>query len=315
MRATIRQILWLIVALILNSTTLAESTRVATYNLHNYLVMDRHVSGVWRPAYPKPEGEKAILRQVIVATNPDVLALQELGGAPFLQELRADLALDGVDYPYAIHMCGADGARHLGVLSKLPPIEVVKHQDLNFNYLSHRESVRRGMLEVSFLRSHGALWKLFVVHLKSRWSDEPADPKCQLRRTLEAEACRNRIIERTIAVGVTDYLIAGDFNDHPASAPMRRFYRRGGLVLGALLPVWDSRQEQWTCFYPKQSLYSRVDGFVISTGLSAAVEAGHGSIVDIPDALLGSDHRMVYVDLSLSLTQKATVLPKSAALK
>ncbi|WP_162029260.1 MULTISPECIES: endonuclease/exonuclease/phosphatase family protein [unclassified Lentimonas] len=280
----------------------AESVRLATYNLNNYLVMDRHVGAVWRPSYPKPEAEKAIIREVIKGSLPDVLALQEMGTLPFLEELRADLAQDGVHYPYAIHMEGVDEVRHLAVLSKLPPVEVVKHEDLDFKYIDGRELVKRGMLEVSFERSDGSRFKLFVVHLKSRWTDVKADPDSQLRRTREAEACRNRIVERTYDMGVTDFIIAGDFNDHPGSGTLRRFYQRGRLKIGALVPASDSRGEQWTYYYHKQVVYSLVDGFVVSGSLSPQIEAGDGHIVDIPGALIGSDHRMVYLDLVESET-------------
>lgn len=275
-----------------------ESIRLATYNLNNYLVMDRHVGSVWRPSYPKPEADKAIIREVIQEALPDVLAIQEMGTLPFLEELRADLAQGGVHYPYAIHMEGADEVRHLAVLSKLAPIEVVKHQDLDFKYQTGRELVKRGMLELSFERLDGSIFKLFVVHLKSRWTDVKADPESQQRRTREAEACRNRIIERTYDIGVTDFLIAGDFNDHPASGTLRRFYQRGKLRIGALVPASDSRGEQWTYFYNKQVVYSLVDGFIVSGALASDVETGNGHIVDAPGALIGSDHRMVYLDLT-----------------
>lgn len=290
--------LWFILALTGGLSVSAQSTRIATYNLRNYLLMDRHVEGVWRPTYPKPEAEKAKVLEVIHAAHPDVLALQEIGAAPFLWELRADLALEGSDYPYAIHMNGVDDVRHLAILSKQPPLEVVKHQDLSFSYLGRRQWVQRGMLEVSFLQSNGLPFKLFVVHLKSRWSDEKADPESQLCRTREAEACRNRIIQRTLQMGVSDFMVAGDFNDHPGSAPMRRFYRRGDLELGSLLPAWDSRKELWTYFYKKEAVYSQVDGFVMSNALSASVQGGCGTVVDLAGVLLGSDHRMVYVDLA-----------------
>ena len=275
-----------------------DSIRLATYNLNNYLVMDRHVGAVWRPSYPKPEADKAIIREVIKKTLPDVLVVQEIGTLPFLEELRADLAQDGVHYPYSIHMEGVDAVRHVAVLSKLAPAEVVKHQDLDFKYQSGRALVKRGMLELSFERSDGSIFKLFVVHLKSRWTDVKADPESQQRRTREAEACRNRIIERTYDMGVTDFLIAGDFNDHPGSATLRRFYRRGAVDIGSLVPASDSRGEQWTYYYHKQVVYSLVDGFVVSGALAPQVEAGDGHIVDAPSVLIGSDHRMVYLDLT-----------------
>lgn len=298
MRLVLGRLCWLVAGLLSLQLAHGESIRLATYNLNNYLVMDRHVGAVWRPSYPKPEVEKAIIREVIKDTLPDVLAVQEVGTLPFLEELRADLAQGGVHYPYAIHMEGADAVRHVAVLSKLAPTEVVKHRDLDFKYQNGRELVKRGMLELSFERPDCSIFKLFVVHLKSRWTDVKADPDSQQRRTREAEACRNRIIERTYDLGVTDFIIAGDFNDHPGSAPLRRFYRKGALDIGALVPASDSRGEQWTYYYHKQVVYSLVDGFVVSGSLAPQVEAGDGHIVDTPSVLLGSDHRMVYFDLA-----------------
>ena len=95
-----------------------ESLRIATYNLDNYLVMARYVNGAWHKSYPKPEAEKVIIRSVIREKMPEILALQEMGSLPFLKELQADLAAEGVDYPYAIHMQGADSVRHLAVAFK-----------------------------------------------------------------------------------------------------------------------------------------------------------------------------------------------------
>ena len=113
----------------------AQSVRVATYNLDNYLVMDRHVGGAWRPSYPKPEGEKAIIRNTILSLKPDILALQEIGGTPFLEELRADLAQLGLQYDCAILMQGEDQERHTAVLSRIAPQAVFRHDDLDLSIL------------------------------------------------------------------------------------------------------------------------------------------------------------------------------------
>lgn len=294
-----RSLLFVVSCMTVSFSLSAESIRLATYNLNNYLIMDRHVGARWRPAYPKPEADKSIIRQVIKDTAPDVLALQEIGTPPFLEELRADLALEGIHYPYAIHMEAEDPVRHIALLSKIAPAEVVKHTDLDFKYLDSRESVKRGMLEVSFDQAGGSRFKLFVVHMKSRFAKDPRDPESELRRTREAEACRNRIIERTFECGVSDFLIAGDFNDYPRSASVRRFHRRGGLAIGAYLPAADTRGEVWTHFYNKRSTYSQVDGFIGSSTLAQRIKAGRGWIVDTPGALIGSDHRMVYLDLAI----------------
>lgn len=277
----------------------ADTLRVATYNLKNYLVMDRVVAGEWHPEYPKPEAEKKIIRAVIAEVSPDVLVLQEVGGRDFLEELRRDLSQAGLYYEHAVLMRGIDETRHVAILSRLTPQEVREHRDLDFKYFEKRLQVKRGLLEVGFELPGGEPFQLFAVHLKSRWSDEPRDPGSQMRRTREARACRDRMIERTLDSGRLHYLVAGDFNDHPASAPLRRFYQRGDLKLGALLPAADSRGEVWTHFYRKHGTYTLVDGFVVSPDFLPLIEGEKGHIVDRPGALGGSDHRLVYFDLRL----------------
>lgn len=259
--------------------------------------MDRTVRGVWRQSYPKPESEKAAIRKVIRQVMPDVLAIQEIGPHSFLKELKADLAQEGVVYPHSVHMAGDDPVRHLAILAKIAPVEVVRHQDLTINYQNRDTLVKRGMLELSFARPDGGIFKLFVVHLKSRRTNVKSDPKSQERRTLEAEACRDRIIERTFNMNITDFVIAGDFNDHPESAPLRRFYNRGGLTIGTLVPIADSREEHWTHYYEREEVYSMVDGFIVSASLFPRIENMRGHINDTPGTLEGSDHRMVYLDI------------------
>ena len=290
--------LWALASL-WGSAMAEQSIRVATYNLDNYLVMDRHVGAKWRPSYPKPEAQKAIIRKTILATKPDILAIQEIGGLPFLEELRADLAHAGLHYDYAIHMQAVDSERHTAVLSQIAPEEVFKHDDLDFKYFEGRKKVKRGLLEVTFPIEDGSVFQLFVVHLKSHWTDVKADPTSELRRTREAEACRNRIVERSYDRSQDLFLVAGDFNDDPDSATMRRFHKRGKLQIGARVPASDSRGELWTLFYKKKSQYATFDGFVSSGALRPRIEAGVAHIVDGPEVLLGSDHRMVYLDLVL----------------
>jgi endonuclease/exonuclease/phosphatase family metal-dependent hydrolase len=290
--------IWGIAFLLCQILVAGESIRLATYNLNNYLVMDRMVKGGWHKSYPKPESEKAEIRKVIRQVMPDVLAIQEIGPHSFLKELKADLAQEGVIYSHSVHMAGDDPIRHLAVLAKIAPIEVVRHQDLAINYQNRDTFVKRGMLELSFARPDGGLFKLFIVHLKSRRTNVQSDPKSLERRTLEAEACRDRIIERTFGMDITDFVIAGDFNDHPESAPLRRFYSRGSLEIGKLVPASDSRGESWTHYYKREKVYSMVDGFIVSASLLPRIKNMCGHIDDTPGTLKGSDHRMVYLDFT-----------------
>ena len=56
-----------------------ERVRVASYNVRNYLLMDRLVAGRWVEDSPKPEIENRIVRSIIKNVNADIIALQEMG--------------------------------------------------------------------------------------------------------------------------------------------------------------------------------------------------------------------------------------------
>ena len=112
------------------------------------------------------------MREVILATNADILAVQEIGVEAFLLELQRDLRLEGLDYPYTALMEGGDPDRHTAVLSKVPFREVFRETELDFKYFDGREPVKRGLLEVVF-ETGGLRWSLFNLHLKSRRETRP----------------------------------------------------------------------------------------------------------------------------------------------
>src|SRR5687768_116459 len=90
---------WLIIAGLLGiwlSPALpgAETFRVATYNLDNYL--DQPLGT--RPV--KSADAKAKIRESLRALKADVVALQEMGTTNALLELRASLKAEGLDYPF-----------------------------------------------------------------------------------------------------------------------------------------------------------------------------------------------------------------------
>ena len=92
---------------------------LATYNVENYGPTGRRVGSAYRREYPKPESEKRALRTAIEAIRADVLALQEMGGPAYLDELRHDLKAEGLDYPYCALVEAEDAERHIALLSRL----------------------------------------------------------------------------------------------------------------------------------------------------------------------------------------------------
>src|ERR1035437_9740564 len=86
-----RSIGCLLLSLLLVLGLRGEILTIATYNVENYGPANRMTDAGYRQDYPKPEAEKRALRTVIRELNADVLVLQEMGGKPYLDELRRDL--------------------------------------------------------------------------------------------------------------------------------------------------------------------------------------------------------------------------------
>jgi len=276
----------------------AETLTIATYNVENYVAAGRRVDDVYRRAYPKPEAAKQALRAVIRGLNADVLALQEMGPAPYLQELQRDLRSEGLDYPHAALAEAVDADRHVALLSRRPFRRVQAQADLGFTYFNGRERVKRGVLEAALAAGNGEV-TLFVVHLRSRFTDRADDPNAARCRAGEAGAIRDFVLRRFPDPAAARFLILGDCNDTKDSKPLRLLMRRGRTVIAELLAAADARGETWTHTYRREETYLRVDHILVSPGLAAAVAGGRAQIYDGPGGREASDHRPVVVRLEM----------------
>lgn len=281
----------------------AAALTVATYNVENYLVADRMVDGVYRPAYPKPEKEKNALTQVIAGISPDILAVQEMGTAPFLKEFQQELKQAGQNFPYTTLLTSADPDRHVAVLSKVPFKEVRPHAQVATTYLGKKDVVKRGVLEVIFATHEGDV-SLFVVHLKSKRTERPDDPESAIQRQQEAVAVRDLIFARFPDPAKGKYILCGDWNDTRNSKPVRALLKRGERELGELLRAGDSRGESWTYLYQREDTYNRIDYILVSPLLKPLVVAGRAVVGDGAGVDEGSDHRPVFMKLNLSVIAK-----------
>jgi endonuclease/exonuclease/phosphatase family metal-dependent hydrolase len=286
----------------------AETLTVATYNIENYVAAGRQVDGSYRPDYPKPEAAKQALRTVIRALGADVLALQEVGPAGYLEELRRDLRAEGLDYPYAALAEAADAERHVAVLSRRPLRRVATHANLDFRYFDGREKVKRGLLEVGVDVADGEL-TLFVVHLKSRLTERVDDPESARRRAGEAQAIRDFILRRFPDPSTGRFLLVGDCNDTADSRPLRLLTRRGRGAIALAVEVADPRGDTWTYVHRRDGSYLRFDFVLVSPALWPLVAGGAGRVYDGPGVREASDHRPVLVRLELEETPARTVPP------
>jgi endonuclease/exonuclease/phosphatase family metal-dependent hydrolase len=290
---------WLVAVVFLGGAgRAAETITIATYNIENYGPANRVTEAGYRKDYPKPESEKAALRRVIRDLAADVLVLQEMGGEPYLAELRRDLRGAGLDYGFAALATAGDADRHLAILSRRPLKRITTHADLQFAYFGARENVKRGLLEATIETAAGEV-TIFAVHLKSRFTDRLDDPQSGLRREGEATAVRDLVLQEFPAPAGARFLILGDCNDGKTSRTLARLQRRGGTEIAVLLPAADSRGEVWSHAYRKEETYSRVDQILVSPGLMPRVRNGAARIHDgegVPEA---SDHRPLVVTLTL----------------
>lgn len=289
--------------LVFASVVVAHALTIATYNIENYLVTDRMVEGVYHQAYPKPEVEKAALRQVIGEISPDILAVEEMGPQPFLDEFQRDLKRVGQDFPFAVLLEAADPDRHVAVLSKVPFKEVRRHAKLETNYFGHKQPVKRGALEVVFATDAGD-FSLFVIHLKSRYTERNDDPESAIQRAQEAEAVRDLVLSRYPDPTKARFMVCGDWNDTRGTRPVRALQKRGTLSLGELLPATDSHGETWTHYWRREETYSHIDYLLVSPALKSFVVGGRARIVDGPGVAEASDHRPLVLQLKVTASVK-----------
>jgi endonuclease/exonuclease/phosphatase family metal-dependent hydrolase len=292
--------LWLEIILLLSLAfprlSLAETFRVATYNVENYL------DEATQTRYVKSAEAKAKVRESIRALKPDVLALQEMGSVNALHELRDSLKAEGLDLPHWERVCGFDTNVHLAVLSKFPITGRRPHTNDNFLLSGRRFRVSRGFAEVDIQVNTNYSFTLITAHLKSKRPVPTAD-ESELRLE-EAKVLREKIDARLASNPNANLVVLGDLNDSKDSASTKAVIGRGkhklvdtrpaernGDNAPSSNPAWEPRNVTWTHYYGKEDLYSRVDFVLLSPALAREWVTNETYILTVPNWGVGSDHR------------------------
>jgi endonuclease/exonuclease/phosphatase family metal-dependent hydrolase len=279
--------------------TFADTIRVATYNLENYLdqpTESRH--------NPKSAEARAKIRESIKAINPDVLALEEMGTTNALLELRDSLRADGLDFPWWEHISAYDTNIHVAILSKLPITARRPHTNETFLLDGQRMEVKRGFAEVDLAAGTNFSFTLIAAHLKSKLTAANAD---EATERLEEAKCLRRIIDiRLAAEPAANLIVLGDFNDTHNAASTRAIIGTGRARLidtrpaernGDNLPNPNPRYEPmsvtWTHFYGVEDTYQRIDYILLSPAMKKRWVAGETYIPTIANWGIGSDHRPI----------------------
>jgi endonuclease/exonuclease/phosphatase family metal-dependent hydrolase len=286
----------------------AETCRVATFNVENYL--DDTASR----CCVKSAESKAEVRECIRALRPDVLALQEMGNVAALMELRAALKAEGLHFPHWEHVSGSDANVHVAILSRFPFSARRPHTDDTFELGGRRFRVRRGFAEVDVQVSPNYQFTLLAAHLKSR-KVLPDEDAAGLRFE-EAKLLREKIDARLAQNADAKIIVLGDFNDTEDSATLKIIRGTGGGKLfdtrpgdsgtGAVAipePGAASQGAAWTTFHAEQDRYERIDYVLISRALMADWVVAESHVLAIPDWRTASDHRPVVAAFRVRTTQ------------
>ncbi|NNM28669.1 MAG: hypothetical protein HKO57_04055 [Akkermansiaceae bacterium] len=268
----------------------ANSLRFLSYNLENYLTMTRYQNSK-RIDTPKPEREKEAVVALIVATNPDVLGVCEIGTRADLADLQQRLAEAGLDLPHTEHAGGADETRKLGLLSRFPITARNSQRDLTYNLQGQITPIRRGILDAT-VDAHGKAIRFLGVHLKSKREIAEADQ--ELIRRNEAYLLRKHA-DAILAEDPDALLCAyGDFNDTRRTTTVRSIKGPyGSERFLEDLPIRDSSGLLWTHYWDYQHIYSRFDFVLVSPALKPLAQLKKSYIVDDPSWKTASDHRAI----------------------
>jgi len=285
-----------ILALLRFSAT-AETFRVATYNVENYLDKTTETR-----RDVKSEAAKAKIREGIRSLKPDVIAFEEMGALSALKELQASLKADGLDLPNLEHVSGFDTNIHVAVLSKFPIVARRSHTNDNFLLSGKRFSVSRGFAEVDIKVNDQYTFTLLAAHLKSKRQVGSAD-EAEMRLE-EAKLLREKVDARLAADPKANLVVLGDFNDTKNSASTKALIGRGKTKLVDTRPAerngdntpnpnpaWEPRNITWTHYYGLEDSYSRIDYILLSPGMAREWVTNETYILTIPNWSVGSDHR------------------------
>lgn len=262
-----------------------------TYNVRNWLNVDRYVDRQSLKNAPKPDAEKSAVIAILARHVPDVIGLCEIGTAEDLAEIQQLLKAAGVDLPHSHYTGGSDPVRHLGILSRFPITATAKPEKVEYKLQGKAFAINRGILDVT-LEIHGTPYRFVGVHLKSKRDVEEGDQE-EMRRA-EARLLRSHIDKILEANPDERLVVYGDFNDTRSS-------NSGKAAVGnyndpkylTAIPAKDSVGTRWTHFWSLHDVYSRIDFVTISKALKPEVDFEASRVIDDADWETASDHRPV----------------------
>jgi len=269
----------------------ASGFRFISYNVKNWLTMERYVDGKAVEGKPKPDLEKAAVITLLTRHLPDVIGISEIGTLEDLKEIQSMLKAAGLDLPHHHYSGGSDAVRHLGLLSRFPITSTSSPEVTEYPLEGKTFGIQRGVMDAS-LDAGGKLYRLLGVHLKSKRESEEADQEDM--RVNEARLLRRHVDDILKTDPNSRLVVFGDFNDTRNSTTVTSItgaYNSPGYLTA--IPAKDSRGESWTHYWSYQDIYSRIDFITVSQAMKPDVDFPNSRIIDEPEWKDASDHRPI----------------------
>lgn len=267
--------------------------RFVSYNVENWLTMERSISGGAKEMAPKPESEKKAVIDLIVKQQPDVLGLAEIGNEADLADIQKRLKAQGLDLSVSHVASGTDPVRRLGLLSRFQIVATAKPKATTFELQGRTYGINRGILDVTIDQGKGS-YRFLGVHLKSK-RDSPEVDEEQMR-IHEAELLRRHVDGILKTKSDARLVVFGDFNDSRNSSTIKTVMGSYGGN-NSLMPIRlrDSRGHSWTHCWDYEDIYSRLDYVAVSEALKSEVDYKSSCVIDDPICEKASDHRPLLV--------------------
>ncbi len=277
-----------------------ERLTFCSYNLKNWLTMDRFDLKSYKTlsAAPKPESERLRVVKILTAIQPDILGVCEIGTADDLADLQKRLKAAGLDLPHTETAHGGDEQRRLALLSRLPIKARNSQTNLKYQLGDLTLPFQRGILDVTIAITPTFDLRCLGVHLKSKRAIPEAD-EAQMRRN-EARLLRKHM-DAIFAQDPRACILAyGDFNEQrnePAIADIIGSPRTGETAMLDVL-LRDVAGEVWTFFWDTADTYSRFDYCFASRLLRPHIDVRRSFIYSARDFDKASDHRPLVLSIS-----------------
>ena len=295
----LRRAIWLAVFAVSLPVLSQESSEFifCSYNLKNWLSMERYLGGASEVVAPKPIEERKRLVEMLAEIHPDVLGVCEVGTDEDVADLQKRLKSVGVDLPHVERAHGGDSTRSLALLSRFPISARKSQVDLKYQIGDQTFPMQRGILDATVALSATLQVRFLGVHLKSKRAIPEAD-EAMMRRN-EAHLLRSHmdsIFKQDIGVKMLCY---GDFNEHRNEPAISEIIgSRSSETYMTDLPLHDSDGLVWTHFWDAADVYSRLDFLFASRNLRPLIDLRKARIYTARDFDKASDHRPLVLTIA-----------------